>query len=186
MTDENRKNEEKLIATPNEALPDASEPIVEAEKEMPATIGASNTDERSVAVEEVSEENTPETPEPVEITATDSQEVADTTNEPIEESDSPIEGTNATETAEPQESVVAGKKTRRWRKEKVEKTASEVKWVQVRLIPIWLRLLILLVLMASAAALGAVIGFSVIGDGSAGDVFQKETWQHIFDIMNGK
>ncbi|ARD49735.1 hypothetical protein SporoP37_12035 [Sporosarcina sp. P37] len=75
---------------------------------------------------------------------------------------------------------------RRERAEKPVKPVSELRWVQVRLIPIWLRVVILLVLMLLAAMAGAMIGFSVIGDGSAGDVFKKETWQHIFDIMNGK
>ncbi|WP_153720864.1 DNA-directed RNA polymerase subunit beta [Sporosarcina cascadiensis] len=69
---------------------------------------------------------------------------------------------------------------------KQEVPAGELKWVRIRMFPIWLRLLILLALMVLAALLGAIIGFSVVGDGSAGDVFQKDTWQHIFDIMNGK
>lgn len=71
-------------------------------------------------------------------------------------------------------------------KEQQEVDVSTVKWVRVRMFPIWLRLLILLALIVIAAILGAIIGFSVIGDGSPGDVFQKETWKHIFDIMNGK
>lgn len=62
----------------------------------------------------------------------------------------------------------------------------EVRWVQIRLIPIWLRIVIVLVLVVVAAALGAMFGFSVIGEGNAMDIFKRETWQHIFDIMNGK
>ncbi|PID15323.1 hypothetical protein CSV63_08165 [Sporosarcina sp. P34] len=61
-----------------------------------------------------------------------------------------------------------------------------MRWVQVRMIPIWLRLLLILLLVVLAAIAGTMVGFSVIGDGQAGDVFKKETWQHIFDIMNGK
>jgi len=62
----------------------------------------------------------------------------------------------------------------------------EVRWVQIRLIPIWLRIVIVLILVVGAAALGAMFGFSVIGEGNAMDIFKRETWQHIFDIMNGK
>jgi len=62
----------------------------------------------------------------------------------------------------------------------------DVRWVQIRLIPIWLRIVIVLVLVVAAAALGSMFGFSVIGEGNAMDIFKRETWQHIFDIMNGK
>ncbi|XKO55953.1 DNA-directed RNA polymerase subunit beta [Lysinibacillus fusiformis] len=62
----------------------------------------------------------------------------------------------------------------------------EVRWVQIRLIPIWLRIVIVLILVVAAATLGAMVGFSVIGEGNAMDIFKKETWQHIFDIMHGK
>jgi len=62
----------------------------------------------------------------------------------------------------------------------------EVRWVQIRLIPIWLRIVIVLILVVVAASLGAMFGFSVIGEGNAMDIFKRETWQHIFDIMNGK
>ena len=62
----------------------------------------------------------------------------------------------------------------------------EVRWVQIRLIPIWLRVVLVLVLIVVAAILGTMVGYSVIGQGKAMDVFKLETWQHIFDIMNGK
>lgn len=62
----------------------------------------------------------------------------------------------------------------------------EVRWVQIRLIPIWLRIVIVLILVVAAATLGAMVGFSVIGEGNAMDIFKRETWQHIFDIMHGK
>ncbi|KOS60786.1 DNA-directed RNA polymerase subunit beta [Lysinibacillus agricola] len=62
----------------------------------------------------------------------------------------------------------------------------EVRWVQIRLIPIWLRVVLIIVLVVVAAILGAMFGYSVIGQGKAMDVFKPETWRHIFDIMNGK
>lgn len=62
----------------------------------------------------------------------------------------------------------------------------EVRWVQIRLIPIWLRVVLVLILVVVAAVVGTMVGFSVIGEGKAMDVLKPETWQHIFDIMNGK
>lgn len=62
----------------------------------------------------------------------------------------------------------------------------EVKWVQIRLIPIWLRIVLIIILIVVAAILGAMVGYSVIGEGKALDVLKSDTWQHIFDIMNGK
>ncbi|WP_068986214.1 MULTISPECIES: DNA-directed RNA polymerase subunit beta [Lysinibacillus] len=61
-----------------------------------------------------------------------------------------------------------------------------IRWVQIRLIPIWLRVVLVLILIVVAAIVGAIVGYSVIGSGNAMDVFKTETWQHIFDIMNGK
>ena len=59
-------------------------------------------------------------------------------------------------------------------------------WVQIRLFPIWLRIIIVLALIFIAAALGAMVGYGVIGDGKAADALKWETWQHIIDIMSGK
>jgi anti-sigma factor RsiW len=54
---------------------------------------------------------------------------------------------------------------------------------RTRLIPIWLRLIIVAVLMGISLAAGAMIGYGVIGDGNPFDVFQPSTWQHIIDIV---
>ena len=59
------------------------------------------------------------------------------------------------------------------------------RWVQIRIIPIWLRILIVIVLAIIAMLLGYNIGYSVIGDGSSDDTFLS-TWHHILDIINGK
>jgi hypothetical protein len=59
-------------------------------------------------------------------------------------------------------------------------------WVQIRLLPIWLRVVIVLLLLTGAVLLGAFVGYSIIGDGDSGDVFKKETWTHILDIIDGK
>ena len=66
------------------------------------------------------------------------------------------------------------------------KEQREVRWVQIRLIPIWLRVVLVLLLVVVAAILGTMFGYSVIGQGKVKDVFNLDTWQHIFDMMNGK
>ncbi|MBH0230608.1 DNA-directed RNA polymerase subunit beta [Halobacillus yeomjeoni] len=52
-----------------------------------------------------------------------------------------------------------------------------------RILPIWLRLLIVLVLSAAALLLGVMVGYGVIGDGKPMDALNWETWQHIIDIV---
>lgn len=58
------------------------------------------------------------------------------------------------------------------------------KKLRIRLIPIWLRVVIVLVLILVFFFIGAMIGYGVIGDGKPTDVFKKDTWSHIFDIIN--
>ncbi|MEK5039932.1 DNA-directed RNA polymerase subunit beta [Sporosarcina sp. FSL K6-3457] len=75
----------------------------------------------------------------------------------------------------------------RRRSTEIEPVASRKQfWVQIRLLPIWLRIILVLLLLAGAAILGAIIGYGYIGDGEPADVLQKETWTHILDIINGK
>ncbi|MFF5993886.1 DNA-directed RNA polymerase subunit beta [Lysinibacillus sp. KU-BSD001] len=60
------------------------------------------------------------------------------------------------------------------------------RWVQIRLIPIWLRIILVLLLFIVAGAIGVVFGYSVIGEGNASDALKWSTWEHILDILNGK
>lgn len=60
------------------------------------------------------------------------------------------------------------------------------KFQRTRLIPIWLRLLIVFALMAASLAAGLAIGYGVIGDGKPRDVFKRSTWQHIIDFVEKK
>ncbi|MGG4265414.1 DNA-directed RNA polymerase subunit beta [Peribacillus simplex] len=74
-------------------------------------------------------------------------------------------------------------------KQQIEEEIKEVETkpnrrIKVRLLPIWLRLLIVIGLIFIAVLSGALIGYSVIGGGHAMDVFQKSTWTHIIDIVN--
>jgi hypothetical protein len=57
------------------------------------------------------------------------------------------------------------------------------KWVRIRLLPIWLRIILFVVFLAGSLIGGAMVGYGVIGDGKAMDVFEKSTWQHIVDIV---
>ncbi|MFD1706836.1 DNA-directed RNA polymerase subunit beta [Siminovitchia sediminis] len=65
-----------------------------------------------------------------------------------------------------------------------EKPADDtIKRIKVRLIPIWLRILIVAVLASISLFIGVVIGYSVIGDGKPADALKIETWTHIIDIV---
>ncbi|ART78214.1 hydroxymyristoyl-ACP dehydratase [Sutcliffiella horikoshii] len=55
---------------------------------------------------------------------------------------------------------------------------------RIRLIPIWLRLIILVIVMVVAIVAGAMFGYGVLGGGNPMDVLNKETWQHILDLVN--
>ena len=59
------------------------------------------------------------------------------------------------------------------------------RWVQIRLIPIWLRVVIVLILLFIAVIAGLNIGYSVIGGGEDSGIFKWSTWQHVLDIING-
>lgn len=51
-----------------------------------------------------------------------------------------------------------------------------------RVLPIWLRILIVLILSALALVCGVMIGYGVIGDGNPTDALKWETWKHIWNI----
>ncbi|MGG3469516.1 DNA-directed RNA polymerase subunit beta [Neobacillus pocheonensis] len=75
-------------------------------------------------------------------------------------------------------------------KTKDEKTAAKPQKgkerVRVRLIPIWLRLVLLVVFVFVSLAAGAVVGYGVLGNGKAADVFKESTWTHIRDLIDKK
>ncbi|MCA1320238.1 DNA-directed RNA polymerase subunit beta [Bacillus tianshenii] len=64
-----------------------------------------------------------------------------------------------------------------------EEKPKRLKW-RTRLIPIWLRLIIILGIMLVAAVAGAMFGYGVLGGGNPIDVLDKSTWQHIIDLVN--
>ncbi len=56
--------------------------------------------------------------------------------------------------------------------------------VRIRLIPIWLRLILLIVFMFVSLIVGAVVGYGVLGSGKVTDVFKESTWTHIIDLVD--
>ena len=81
------------------------------------------------------------------------------------------------------ETVEEQPKKRRTQEPATEKPTR--RWVRIRLLPIWLRIILVLLLFIIVAAIGLVFGYSVIGEGQSGDALKWSTWEHILDIMNG-
>lgn len=86
-----------------------------------------------------------------------------------------------------EEVKISGRRQRRLEKEQ-DQTAQPKKtyWVQIRMFPIWLRILLCIMLFAAAAAAGLMVGYGVLGDGKPTDALKWETYQHILDIKDGK
>lgn len=71
-------------------------------------------------------------------------------------------------------------------KQPKEETEKQRRIIRIRFIPIWLRLLIVLILVIVSTLIGIVVGYSVIGSGNVQDALRIETWQHILDLVNKK
>ncbi|WHY86123.1 DNA-directed RNA polymerase subunit beta [Neobacillus novalis] len=66
-----------------------------------------------------------------------------------------------------------------------EKAATQKnKRVRIRLIPIWLRLLLLIIFILVGVTSGAAVGYGVLGDGKVADIFKESTWTHIRDLVD--
>jgi uncharacterized membrane protein len=74
-------------------------------------------------------------------------------------------------------------KAKKAKKEQEVKEQSKPKRIRIRLIPIWVRILLVLFFMAVSALAGLVIGYGVIGKGNPEDALNKATWQHISDLV---
>lgn len=70
------------------------------------------------------------------------------------------------------------------KRSKEESADGSLKRIKVRLIPIWLRVLIIILLTVISLIAGIMMGYAVIGDGKPQDALKKETWTHIIDIVN--
>ena len=80
---------------------------------------------------------------------------------------------------------VPEKKSRVRKNEETKQSTERVKKVKYRRrrFPILLRILVVLLLLAISLAVGLAFGYGILGDGSMLDIFKKETWQHIIDIV---
>ncbi|WP_066070579.1 DNA-directed RNA polymerase subunit beta [Neobacillus soli] len=58
------------------------------------------------------------------------------------------------------------------------------KRIRIRLMPIWLRLILIVVLIFVCMASGAVVGYGMLGGGKIADVFKESTWTHIRDLVD--
>ncbi|PLR85086.1 DNA-directed RNA polymerase subunit beta [Bacillus canaveralius] len=72
------------------------------------------------------------------------------------------------------------------KKKQQEKARNTNERVRTRLIPIWLRVIVVILLIFVCLVAGAMIGYGVIGNGKATDVFKESTWTHIADLINGE
>jgi hypothetical protein len=75
--------------------------------------------------------------------------------------------------------------TKEEEQEKKKDTVARPK-IRVRLIPIWLRIILLAVMVVGCVIGGAMVGYGILGDGSATDVLNKSTWTHILDLIEKK
>ncbi|WP_247747108.1 DNA-directed RNA polymerase subunit beta [Alkalihalobacillus sp. BA299] len=56
---------------------------------------------------------------------------------------------------------------------------------RVRLVPVWLRLFIVILLCGLSLVGGLMFGYGVVGEGIPTDVLKRETWEHIVKIISG-
>ena len=71
------------------------------------------------------------------------------------------------------------------KEQEVEKKHAEkiINKIRIRLIPIWLRVIMIIGLIFVSMTLGAAIGYGVLGDGKVSDVFKPSTWTHLIDLV---
>lgn len=76
-------------------------------------------------------------------------------------------------------------RAQRSRKQSHETHTGEVvkRHPKVRLIPIWMRLVIVVVLLVISMTAGIIFGYGVIGNGKAFDALKASTWEHIVDLV---
>lgn len=71
-------------------------------------------------------------------------------------------------------------------KEKAKAVPRQNERIRIRLLPIWLRLLLLAVFTVVSLVAGAAVGYGVIGDGKPSEVLKESTWTHIRDLVQKK
>lgn len=68
-------------------------------------------------------------------------------------------------------------------KQKSEAEEKAPKKGRRRVLPIWLRIILVLLFSAAALLIGLMVGYGVIGDGNPTDALEMDTWRHIWDIV---
>jgi phosphate/sulfate permease len=69
-------------------------------------------------------------------------------------------------------------------KDKKRNNRKKKKLGRIRLIPIWVRLVIIITALLVSLALGAMVGYGIVGEGGDPlDIFDVETWYHIYDMI---
>ncbi|MFD2446740.1 DNA-directed RNA polymerase subunit beta [Bacillus sp. CGMCC 1.16607] len=56
--------------------------------------------------------------------------------------------------------------------------------IRVRLIPVWVKVIMVVLLLFVSVIAGTVVGYGFIGNGKPSEALQKETWTHILDMIN--
>ncbi|MEK3888491.1 DNA-directed RNA polymerase subunit beta [Bacillus sp. FSL K6-3431] len=69
---------------------------------------------------------------------------------------------------------------------KIKKETKISKRIRIRLIPIWLRVFLIIILTVLSLVAGIMVGYGVLGDGKPKDALQKTTWTHIIDLVTEK
>ncbi|MBS4175442.1 DNA-directed RNA polymerase subunit beta [Bacillus sp. FJAT-49736] len=72
------------------------------------------------------------------------------------------------------------------RKKSEERKTENREKIRIRLIPIWLRIILVLCAIVISVLSGIIVGYGVIGDGKPMDALSKSTWTHIVDLVNKK
>ncbi|MEI5909118.1 DNA-directed RNA polymerase subunit beta [Bacillus spongiae] len=72
------------------------------------------------------------------------------------------------------------------REDQKKQKGKEKRTIRIRIIPIWARIILFVLLISGSLAAGLMVGYGFIGDGKPKDVFQKSTWTHIGDIVTGE
>lgn len=89
-----------------------------------------------------------------------------------------------------EKSKISARQQRRLEKGKETiKTAGKTgttKWVQIRMFPIWLRILFVILLLVGAGMVGLMVGYGLLGEGELKNALKWETYQHMIDIKDGK
>lgn len=90
------------------------------------------------------------------------------------------------EQPEPNEAETTGQITRKQYKLNKKEEAKKNKKPGHRIFPIWQRIIVVLVLSVVVLVIGLMIGYAVIGKGKPFEALDRDTWQHIIDIVKKK